>query len=140
MEKDFELAKKTSSQVKSHLEFLGYAVEEKDEDNGRPTLLCKSNSKPNIYAWFNKNDQHGFRIGFNKEKDLNSIEQYKYLNSKNTTLFLCKLSIDDDGSIRFQAIYTGEYGKTRFAGFIDSLLSEVSNTLSDVEFKKCFLK
>ena len=139
MSDNFERAKKTADQVKSHLEFLGYAVEEKTESNGRPTLMCKHNSKLNMFAWFNKSGEHGFRGGYTKEKETNSIDHYKLLNAKNNALFLTKLYLDKDEEVQFVAVYNGDYDRTGFGTFIDTLLLEM-NTVVDDEFKKLFCK
>lgn len=127
--------------IKNHLEFLGYSVIIEDNE-GKKSITAKSSNKPTLVARFGKANEQSFVLftcSYNGLKKVDSLEQYKFVNTMNMRLTLNTVFIDNSGDLGFSAAYTGEYNKKAFGDFIDLFLDGITLTMRKEEFNKLFL-
>jgi len=105
-----------SDAYKSHMEFLGYEVTEKDK-----ALQAKHGKYLNVWV---KAYQKGILLigyfGRNKEHKDDEAGFHKMINDLNKGATAARYYEDKDGDLAIEAWYPGSYEKVRFGIFLDS--------------------
>lgn len=129
------------SNIKNHLEFLGYKVEyKKGEKDGVDMLVSTHPSKANLLASFDKeSSMTSFATTWTGLKEVKSVEQYKLLNKLTANSNLAQVVITDNSDLRLYGLYIGHYDKNIFATFIETFLNDNTRVLSNEDFKKLFV-
>lgn len=132
--------------IRNHLEFLGYKVEDPTTDkDGDISFIAKSTQKPNLWVFFGKKDNFfvAFQSLWSGLKNINTIEQWEVMNKVNKNNFLASAYLDlkeDDASLIFKASYIGAYDKNTFGSFIEAFTAYIENVIRADDFKKSLVK
>ena len=136
-----DIGNETISNIKNHLEFLGYKAEYRKGENGDLDMLVSTHpSKANLVASFTKESSlTSFATTWTGLKEIKSVEQYKLLNKLTANSNLAQVVITDNADLRLYGLYIGHYDKKIFSTFIETFLDDNTRVLSNEEFKKLFV-
>lgn len=106
----------------SHLEFLGYNIEEASAES----ITAKHTSKFNMVL---KKLTPGVLVTafFTKKQSAALADMILFANQLNEISFLGRFIADSDGDIRLEFLYMGDYDKQAFSAFL---------TLSEEDFQR----
>lgn len=128
-------------QIANHLEFLGYEVKKLDIDGEREFIFAKHSKNNNIVFWEMFPGFTMFKVSLTTEKKP-SAKIDAFINDTNKVLEISKLYYDIDENVltlRFEAIYVGNYIKETFGQFYDIFTNDQQKGCSLNDFSKLFL-
>ena len=114
---------KDASEVKAHLEFLGYEISSSSQ-RMKATHATELN-------FFMKSFRGGILVtaffGGNDLSKRNKAAFLEVLNSLNAKSAASRYYVDGDGDMAIEAYYPGSYDKKSFAAFLDAFQLERAN-------------
>lgn len=128
-------------EIKNHLEYLGYSCEFLSiEDKKRVTLIAKHAVKYNIVLTTSAENVIFLSSLWTGVKELNSIEQYRLLNSLILASTLAQIVINKESELVIYSTYVGAYSKNGFGEFFDLYISDIDRVFANVEFKSLLVE
>lgn len=135
---------KTLDQISNHLGFLGYNIEKSEpkKEGEKIFFYAKHVKRNNLVFWEMAPLFSIFNITLTTDVNYKP-EIAEYINKANSLLNLAKVFsfASEDGviTIRFEAIYIGEYIKETFGQFYDFIEGDQQKFNSLENFSKIFL-
>ena len=119
--------------IRSHMEFLGYSIERRKprHDDEKPVFLgshSRNNNRPRLRFLEPTPGIVLFSFHFNSSAKV-SLETGKFFNKANKEMYLLKVyyEVSDDGNMSFcfEGVYCGEYSKSAFSHFHDTVQTDL---------------
>jgi hypothetical protein len=114
---------KIFSKMASHLEFFGYEHEIDEEDSyiraeheGYGRVFIRRMGRIMLHSNY-------WHIGEHASSD--DLELLMIINRLNQSNYVSTYSIMDDGGLRIDAVFTGEYSKVSYGEFIDDFHQDI---------------
>ncbi len=104
------------ARYRNHLEFLGYRVEEGEED-----IVGRHTRKPNLIV--RPISDRGVLVStlYSFNSGIDRLEMLEYVNALNTSLMFMKAYVDEDDDLMMETFFEGEYDRNNFAILLDNI-------------------
>lgn len=101
---------------RNHLEFLGYRVEEGDDEivgrhTRKPNLMVRPISDRGVLV----STVYSFKTSFSR------LETLEYVNTLNSTLMFMKAYVDEDDDLVMETFFEGQYDRSNFSILLDNI-------------------
>jgi hypothetical protein len=105
------------AKYRNHLEFMGYNIEEEAED----WLFGRHPRKVNL--GLKKISNRGVLIStvFGLKENLNRSNILEFANTLNAELFFMKAYLTQEGSLRLETFFEGEYDRSNFSLLLENI-------------------
>jgi hypothetical protein len=104
------------ARYRNHLEFLGYRVEE-----GEDELVGRHTRKPNLML--RPISDRGVLVStlYSFNADLDRLATLEYVNDLNGALMFMKAYVDDDDDLVMETFFEGQYDRATFSILLDNI-------------------
>ena len=131
---------KDLTEIQGHLEFLGYVCELSGDSPKQHLLIARHPNKENLIVTSSAENVIFFSSRWNGLKEVNSIDQYKFIKNLVMGSTLSQIVIDSENDLAIYGTYLGEYSKTRFGLFLELFSADIQRILFNEDFKKLLIK
>ena len=117
------------SQLTDHLEYFGYSIEDLDDGNAyKATHEAYGNVfiRPMGHQFLHSNYWM-----ISEKASSEDLQLLKIINRLNQSNYVSTYSVMDDGGLRIDAVYTGEYTKFSYGEFVDYFQKDIVRIMGD---------
>ena len=117
---DFDLQNAVAhslAKYRNHLEFTGYKI----EDEGEDWLFSRHPRKVNL--WLKKLEDRGVLVSttYGVKENIRRTNFLEYANSLNAEFLFMKAYLNDDGLMRLETFFEGDYDRTNFSILLENI-------------------
>lgn len=107
----------TLAKYRNHLEFTGYNV----EDVGEDAIFSRHPRKPNL--WLKQVGDRGVLVSilYNAKENVRRSNFLEFLNALNAEFLFMKAYLNDEGTLRLETFFEGDYDRTNFSILIENI-------------------
>jgi|SRR3989344_8254058 len=122
-----------------HLEFLGYEVENPEEQDASQRYIARHKNRSNLI--FNPVKDTGITFVSVYTLNENKVEKNREtmletINSLNYQALFCNFSLSSENTLICAALYIGKYSKKGFADFLELYEADIQARLKDEKLLK----
>jgi hypothetical protein len=122
-------------EVKNHLEFLGYQVEEKTDTDG---IYGASHDTHWNFLFSEKLDGIFFRSFVTPKESADEDELLEFVNDLHTKAVVARFYIDSDGDLAIESWWPNIYEKNAFVNFVNAWHHDIGAIAQHPRVKRYF--
>ncbi len=105
------------AKYRNHLEFTGYKI----EDEGEDWLFSRHPRKANL--WLKKVGDRGILVStmYGVKENVKRTNFLEFINSLNAEFLFMKAYLNDEGLLRLETFFEGDYDRTNFSILLENI-------------------